>query len=148
MKISFAALKSVPHYQSFGNNFNLGKELGDVINKKLKGNDSDCFVPSSPSQPIIVEKLEINTKESKGPDGILPGAGAGVVSSGVVDAVKGSKETEHHKNIDTDKIIDETAENNNDTKDDISIDEIYEQNDFDMEDSNDASDIDFDDIDD
>lgn len=148
MKLNFVALKSLPRYQSFGNNFNLGKELRDAINKKLKGNNSDCFVPSSSSQPIIVENLEINTKENKGSGGILSGAGAGVVSSGVVDAVKDSKKTEQHKNIDTDKLIDETAENNNDAKDDMAIDEICEQNDLDLEDSTDDSDINFDDIDD
>ena len=56
MRISFATLKSVPHYSSFGNNFDLSKELENVINKKLNGDNFDSFVPSSPSQPIIVEK--------------------------------------------------------------------------------------------
>ena len=146
MRINFATLKSVPHYSSFGNNFDLSKELENVINKKLNGDNFDSFVPSSPSQPIIVEKLEINTKEKKGSGGIASGAGAGIVGSGVLDAVKDcNKETEQHENTDIDKIIDETAENNQNTKDDMSIDET---DNFNMEDSDDDSGVDFDNIDD
>ena len=53
---------------SFKGSFDIGREIKDALSKKLSGAiknpGSDEFVPSAPSQPIMITKLEINQGEN------------------------------------------------------------------------------------
>ena len=68
----------------FRGGFDLGKEIKDALSKKLSGQmgnlGSDEFVPSTPSQPIMVDKIEIH----QGEKGIKSALKTGGVTAGGV----------------------------------------------------------------
>lgn len=155
MKILPVMFNNLNVSRTFGQKFDLGDELNRAINKKLHNDDSDSFVPSTPSQPVIIEKLEINQQNDKDSSakkgngsGFLTGTGTGFVGSEVTDKIIDSKNNNHQEDIDVDKMIDETATENNAPNNDMSIEEMMENEEFIIDESNDIdSDFDMGDID-
>lgn len=123
-------------------NFKGNNDFRDLISNALKkasgpieNNTGDSFIPSNPSQPIVIEKLEIRTgenesKEGKGGDVLktLGGGAAGAAGGAGIAKATGSEDKDNHsektendeqKNdtkIDIDKIIDEKANENSENK--------------------------------
>ena len=94
-----APISSTP----FRGGLDLGKEITDALSKKLSRKigdlGSDEFVPSTPSSPIMVEKIEIRQGES-GAKAVLKNgglaAGGAATGYGVGDLVT-KKDNSIHK---------------------------------------------------
>lgn len=154
MNIFPVTFNTVNTPRTFGQSYDLGRELSKAINKKLQNDEADSFVPSVPSQPIIIEKLEINnqndkdtsTKKGSG-SSFLTGTGAGFVGSEVKDKINDIQNKNRQKEVNIDKMIDETAHENTGNTNEMSIEEITENNEF-IDESNDMdSDFCIDDVD-
>lgn len=133
---------------SYKTSFKGSDSLRDLINDALKGrtgnlfnNISDSFVSSDslsqPSQPIVIEKLEITTSDGKKSakdiaGGVITG-GAGVASGAAIGGSTNSKDNQ----IDFNSMIDEKAKEGSATgpfDNDIDTDEGH--NDIEKEDIN------------
>lgn len=145
MKVSPLMFNTIYANKSFKQKFDLGDELNKAINKKLHNDDTDSFVPSTPSQPIIIEKLEINQQNDKesssknnSGSSFLTGTGTGFVGSEVTDKIIEKRDENSQKGVDIDKMIDETANENKESHEDMSIQEMAENDDFDTTDTDDT----------
>ena len=135
----------------FRGSFDLGEKIKDALSKKLSekmGNiGSDEFVPSTPSSPIMVDKIEIHQGE-KGIKSTLKTAGGVATGYGVSDLVKHNdssiSDIFNGENIDDNENVE--SETNDDNTD---IEHINDGDDIDDTDiDNDNDDDDFDDGDD
>ena len=134
----------------FKGSFDLGEKIKDALSKKLSGKmgntGSDEFVPSAPSSPIMVDKIEIHQGE-KGINSALKTGGvtAGGVATGYgVSDLVNKKDNSIHKifNGEDDDVHTEAGYDDDDTD----IEHIESDNDNDFDSTDDGGD-DFDDCD-
>lgn len=135
---------------SFTSNNNFRDILTQKIKEQLRieSNDSgDVFAPSTSSQPIIIEKLEINqggkeeSKNEQSVEKILTGGGAVVGGASVVSVIKNGDKSANE--VDTKKIIEDHAneyiskENDCDETEKIENDDSIEYSDYEEFDNDD-----------
>jgi len=136
------------------NNDDIRKAILDSLNDKLSGGFSsgDEFVPATPSQPIIIQKLEIKTGENKGNNVASSIAGGGIGSAGGVGVSKltekkqaSAPQQEDNKQVDYNKISEEAAQETRDEHSDEINSGLEDIDDVSGGFGDDDSDFDFDD---
>ncbi len=134
----------------------LRKMLGDALSDKLGGGllEDDAFTPSTPSQPIIIDKLEIHNNPSSKKNRLADtatGLGVGGAGGAGISKIsgKGNKSSGQEQNINYDKIADDAARDTNsglvddsergvDIEEDINSDAVFDGEDDDIDDIDDG----------
>lgn len=126
----------------FRGSFDLGEQIKDALSKKLSGQlgnlGSDEFVPSTPSQPIMVDKIEIN----QGEKGIKSALKTGGVTAGGVATGYGVGDLVKHKDSSISEIFNGENDDDNENVDSESNDDDTDIEHISDDDDNDDTDVD------